>query len=126
LLVRFVETAIAELLHDVTTFNVGEVIQEILGHQEIFGREQLQAANMMGGLFTVAQSFNHEDPVRDGLDDPAGAKPSDLKLRAAPRHAANQDIVANVQLDGFGLWLSVTSGALLGSLRVGRRIDVTI
>jgi hypothetical protein len=34
---RLVEAAIAEFLHDMAAFDIGNVILEILGHQEVLG-----------------------------------------------------------------------------------------
>jgi hypothetical protein len=81
---------------------------------------------VVSGLFAVPQVFHDEDPIGDGLDDPARAKPSDLQLRAAARHAADQDIVSDTQLDGPVLRLRAVAVALLGAFRIGHLRDVTI
>ncbi len=60
------------------------------------------------------------------MNDPAGAKPADLQLRAAPRHAADQDIVTNIQLDDPGIRLRVAVVPLLDTFRGGNRRDVTM
>ncbi len=74
---RLVEAAIAEFFHDMTAFDVGDVIQEILGHQKALGGKQFHPTH---GLFAVPQIFNNKDPIGNGLNDPAGAKPADLQL----------------------------------------------
>ncbi len=86
----------------------------------------LTIAHVVSGLFAVPQIFNNKDPIGNGLNDPVGAKPADLQLRAAPRHAADQDVVTNVQLDDPSLRLRVAAVPLLGTFRGGNRRDVMI
>jgi hypothetical protein len=71
---RLVEAAIAKFFHDMTALDVGDVIQEILGHQKVLGGKQFHPTHVVSGLFAVPQIFNNKDPIGNGLNDPPGPR----------------------------------------------------
>ncbi len=60
---RLVEAAIVEFFHDMTAFDVGDVIQEMLGHQKVLSGRQFRPTHVVSGLFAVPQIFNNKDPI---------------------------------------------------------------